>query len=105
MAKRYTDILRAPELKAAYDKYMAWSSKTPGEKSTLYDTLNVQKQTYTRTDGWVVPFSAAGLQFFVGIKTPTDGGGQERSALASALEFSAAPVRGGLKQPRQPRRL
>lgn len=71
----YRDILRGPQLKTDYDRYMAWLAKSTEEKQTLY--RGARKGTrleYATRPIWVAPFGQSVKNLFVEVKGPEAGG-------------------------------
>lgn len=91
----YRDILRGAELKAEYDKYQAYLSKTRAEKQELYDALNVNKFTYQKSTYYIAPFSQPAKAVYVTVEmaasgTPTPGA--EALALTANYRTATAPA-------------
>lgn len=70
----YRDILRGPQLKSDYDKYMIWLDKSTAEKQALYRTSRQgTKFTYSRAPIWISPFGQSAKILYVQAKGIADG--------------------------------
>lgn len=69
----YRDIMRGAELKAEYDKFVAWQGKSRAEKQNLYDALNVNKFTYNREVYYIAPFGQPAKTTYVEVEMAAAG--------------------------------
>lgn len=91
----YRDIMRGAELKAEYDKFVAWQSKSRAEKQNLYEALNVNKFTYNKETYYVAPFGQGAKTIYVAIEQAASGTpspGNEALDLSSAYSTKTAPI-------------
>lgn len=84
---RYSDIVRGPELKAAYDRLLLWQAKTKAEKQTAYTAAKQGTRIeVARVSAWLQPFGAPStvmLQLKAPEQAPTNGTAQ---ALVAAIK-------------------
>lgn len=90
MAKSYSDILRAVELKKEYDKYMAYKEKSRAEKQALFRTSGLGRDRFTYDETqviWVAPFSQPAKSLYVQLEQVTTAAG---SPATIALDLSGS---------------
>lgn len=90
--------MRGPELKAEYDKFQQWAGKSRAEKQDLYDTLNVNKFTYTTQVVWVAPFGQGAKNLYVEVEicaAGTPSPGVEALSLAGSYFTTTKPTGAG----------
>lgn len=70
----YRDILRGPQLKTDYDRYIIWLQKSTQEKQTLYrSSREGTRFEYEKRVLWVAPFGQNAKTLFVQVKGPVSG--------------------------------
>lgn len=82
----YKDIMRAVELKAEYDKFMAYKAKTKAEKQTAYSALNVRKLAYNKQSAYIAPFLQPAKSLFILLDIPATG---QTEPCPKALDFAS----------------
>lgn len=93
----YRDILRGPQLKTDYDRYMAWLAKSTEEKQTLYKGAREgTRLEYATRPIWVAPFGQAAKNLFVEVKGPETNAPAPAPTLLALLagQFAAAAPTG-----------
>lgn len=91
----YRDIMRGAELKAEYDKLIAYQAKSRAEKQTMYKALNVNKFTYSKDVYYIAPFGQNAKNIYVEVEMAAAGTpspGVEALDITSAYHTKTTPV-------------
>lgn len=94
----YRDIMRGAELKAEYDKFVAWQSKSRAEKQNLYEALNVNKFTYNTAVTYIAPFGQPAKTLYIQVEMAAEGTpspGNEALSFAGSFFTRTTPAGAG----------